>query len=195
MEVPLSKIISGTFDIQAFGAEMKAEQEKVFQQKKKQEAMMAAIKPLTDANAKKDYKRVMDEYNKLTIADPSFKGMLQQYYYTALIHLDPEKSYKEAVLVKDSARNAAVIAKIFAMEEGLDKKFYTYAIDFYEGQPANMFDLPYIAGAYFNFGHIAKAVKAQQEWIDKMKTVTSPAPAEYVEKEMERLKKYKASLE
>jgi len=47
----------------------------------------------------------MDEYSKLTTADPSFKGMRQPYYYTALTHLDPEKSFKEAVLVKDIERN------------------------------------------------------------------------------------------
>jgi hypothetical protein len=191
LDEPLARIIDDTFDGNTFAAQKNAELEKKFKARQLQAARSAFIKPAQDALEGKNYQLAFEEYNKIIAEDPSYKDRLASLYYTTLLHLNPKQAYAKANLLKDSLTEAATIAQVFATEEGLDKKFYKYAIDFYEGQPGNHFNFPAMSSAYFNYGNLSKAVEVQQKWIDKLETFTAPAPAAYVEREIERLQRYK----
>ncbi len=194
MDIPLAAIINGSFNLEAFALKLKPVQEKAFQQRREMEQMMAVIKIVQDAVENKEYKKAINEYDNITTKNPSYKELLVHNYYIAVLNLDPERLYDKALLLKDSTSQAADIAKAFSVVEGLGKKYYRYAIDFYEHQRENMFNWPILSAAYFNHGDVAKAVSIQQKWIKKMKTFTAPASAQYVEKETRRLKAYEAAL-
>ncbi len=193
LDEPLAKIIEGTFDSKNFATQIASTQEKKFDKRRQQKARIGLITPAQDALKDKNYKLAMAEYDKIVAIHPSYKGTLESVYYTALLHLNPTKVYNIARYHKDSIQASAVMARIFSMEENLDKKFYAYAVDFYESQPEDHFNFPYMSSAYFNLGNSRKAFEIQQKWIDKLKTFTAPAPGSYVEKELQRLEQYRVA--
>lgn len=199
MEKPLQEIIDGTFDLKAFKRKIEPEQENAFKQQKEGMEMANAMKPIYEAFNAKKYPDVITAYRELVSKDKRFligaygQYLAKQYYFSMLI-VDPEKTYQEAVKLKDSTTLASSIAAIFSLYPNLEKKFYQYAIDFYSSQKEDSFDLPYLAGAYYEIGNTNKAIELQEKWIRITKSFTSPPSAESMSKDLERLNKYKSDL-
>ncbi|MBV4357298.1 TlpA family protein disulfide reductase [Pinibacter aurantiacus] len=195
MDSVLLQIIEGKFDSKGFAAKIAKSQESTFKGNKELEAQVAALKPIQDAIDSKDYGLAMKRYNSTIQADPSKKSFLFIAYYTSLIHLDPDQAYSDALRFKDSAMIQYAIVRVFSAEENLNKKFYAYAISYFEKQPNNFGFWPMSSAAYFNFGDVAKAVETLQKFIDWCNAAKAPPPAAYLEKEMDRLQRYKNVLE
>jgi len=194
LEEPLKKIIENTFDSKAYANQIKVRQEQAFLQKRQQEKIALSIKPIEDAITKKDYKLALSEYQVITTRDPSLKGYLMPSYYKALIRYDPDQAYQKAMSVKDSIYASAVVARTFADEEKLSSRFYQYSIGVFEKQPNNPGVWEPLAKAYFADNKFAKAVEVQQKFVDWLNAAKNPAPAEYVEKQLALLEKYKKAL-
>lgn len=195
MDQPLAKIIEGTFDSKVFASQVNGQVEKAAAQRKLQEVMMASIKPVDDALRAKDYQGALLEYEKVIARNPMYKALLSTHYYTALVHLDPDKVYGLAMALKDSVRTAAPFARVFGTEENLPNKFYQYTIDFYEKNKADVSSVQLLGQAYYKIGNPKKAVEYQQKWIDWLNAAKAPAPADYVEAQVMLLKKYQQASE
>lgn len=195
MDEPLAAITEGTFDRSAFAVAYNKVQEKELEERRQQRAFMDVIKELEKTIAQKDFKQTLSLYDSIVKVYPAYKNFLVSYYFTALADEDPDRAYSEAAVLKDSANVANEIARTFSVAEGLDKKFYRYAIDVYESQPENVFNLDPMSAAYFHLGMKKEAVNALQKFLEAAKTWTSPLPASYLEKEIARLEKYKEALQ
>lgn len=193
MDVPLAQIVAGTFDAKQFAKKISAEQEQAFQRNKSVEKQVEVMESLQHLLEARDYKGVLSRYETAIAELPTYKALLSNYYFAALVHLDPDKAYAEAVALKNDAA-AMMIARAFATEVGLDRKFYQYAISYYEKQPEGAGTWPMVSAAYFNNGEVQKAVDTLQKFVDWCNAAKTPPPAVYMEKELLRLKKYKEAL-
>lgn len=194
MDATLEQIVNGSFDLEAFAKKISVEQQKSFERNKLHESMMALSSPMDKALKEKKYSFVLETAKKAMSKYPSYNALFAPKYYAALLHLNPKKFYSQAIYFKDSIGTAEIISQLISEQGGLAKKMYSYALDFYSGQAENPFNYPYLSGILFNMGEVKKAVEYQQKWIDKMKTFSVPAPAEYIEKETLRLNRYKNAL-
>jgi thiol-disulfide isomerase/thioredoxin len=199
MDIPLQQIINGTFNTAAFKTQMDAIQQTAFEQQKQAEALSNAIKPLIAAATAKDYPAVISEYTSLMashakIVTGEYYKYVTNQYYTAILHVDAEKAYTDAIKFHGSLPNEAIIAAAFAMHEGLDKKFYRYALEYYAKQKEDIFDLPALAAAHFHMGNAARAVELQEQWIESTKKFSSRPSASSTIAAANQLNKYKAAL-
>ncbi len=194
MDEPLAAIIKGTFDRSAFAAKYNKEQVEKLESQRQQRTAMKALEVIEKTVIDKDYKRTLSLYDSIVSVNPVFKNYLIGYYLTALANENPDKAYSEVVALKDSGNVANLIAQLFSKTDGLENRFYEFAIEVYKSQPDNVFNLDPLSAAYFHLGMKKKAVDTLQKFLDVAKTWTSPLPASYLEKEISRLQKYKESL-
>lgn len=194
MDEPLAKIIEGRFDAKAFAESIKKEQERAFSKNRQMEELTAARKPVQAALDAKDYRHAMIEYEKAVSRNVSMARFLTAQYYTALVHLNPEQAFNDAVRVKDSAMQRSTFIHVFSIEDGLDKKFYDYVIDVAEKDPDNFVNWIYASHAYYKAGNTEKAVALLEKFLHWSSSVKTPPPSDYLEKEMQRLKEYKEKL-
>lgn len=194
MDAPLQEIIEGKFDIISFAAKMKTRQEIALKQKQEQDKAMAYVKIFQDALKEKNYSKVISEYEELVAENPKVKTLFQEFYFAAIAHTDPKNTLQQAILAKKNPQEAASYARAFSTEDGLDKKFYQYAIDFFAGLPESIYNAQYIAKSHFKLGNVQTAYDIQKKWVDALKSFSSPAPPEFVEAEIANLKLYQNAI-
>jgi thiol-disulfide isomerase/thioredoxin len=191
LEEPLSKILDGTFDVQAFATKTNANIDK---EKATSEAQALIMKPVEAAEKAKNYRRAISECDKAIAKSPEmYKYGLAMKKFELLAKHFPETAYAEAVKVQSDPAQHWMASEEFAATPGLDKNCYLFALDFfkdkYKDQPENPNVHAHYAEVYFQLGEFAKAADNFQRYVDALKKMNlDPVTMEDIE---QQLKKYK----
>lgn len=123
----LSKIIDGTFDSKAYAVQVLESQKKDLKENKLKVKFKSISKDLIEANKNKDYKKVIEECEKIVIADPELSLLTDIYYAKALAVTNPDKAI-EAAQKSAAKSDGSVIAFLDAFVNEKNKKLSEFVI-------------------------------------------------------------------
>ena len=159
----LGKILEGTFDGKEFAAKLLEGQKKTAESMALSKKFKVAGKPIIDAVKAKDYKKVIEECDKLLAADPSLQSMINGYYIQAYVKTDPAKAIELAdkAAAKSDEEVSTYLYSFSA--KGNDKKLLDYVITscgkLIAKNPKNLNYLYLLANTYDFAGNKTKAIE------------------------------------
>ncbi len=169
MDIPLKEVVAGTWDRQAFKNEWNKEQ-------KLEQEYMAIMKNIRKANAEKDWKTMLNEYDRLIELDPDNGFFVLEKFQVLLRDLNqPKKAYglgiKLAEQHQDDAQLLNAMAWFIATEPGIEKRNLEFAQDIAhrackltDNEEAAILDT--LARVYYEQGKLRQAIKWQKKAVE-----------------------------
>lgn len=196
IDEPLTKIVEGNYDGKEYAAKLLKEQKEAAVTIALNKKFKEKGKEITTAAKAKDYKKVIEECEKLLAADPSLKSVIDGYYIKALVKVNPAKAIEladktAAVSEEDLLRNF-----LFPFtDKDNDKKLYDYAINACTKmlvKNANDLNTLYVlANAYELNGDKAKTIETLEKFLSAARE--QKVDEKNLESYVEKVKKLKES--
>ena len=190
LDEPLEKIVAGTYDMKAFG---EAFEKKRASMKAYERTMAENFEPIKRAIAEKRFEDAVKAADKAMAKVPEYRLAFAIPKFEALMSIGMERALTEAVKLQNDWDQAYIAGQDFVMKEGLERKYYQFALDVFLKQhkerPEVFSRLTLIAMAYSKLGDHKLALDYQTRYVEK---VRATGAGEVVMRELEKeLQKYK----